>query len=44
MKNTAKPGKSYFNDDVDIQGLFDKYAGIGVVETNKNSRMNKEKL
>nr|DAH76367.1 MAG TPA: bacterial toxin [Caudoviricetes sp.] len=44
MKNTAKPGKSYFNDDVDIQGLFDKYAGTGVVETNKNGRMNKEKI
>lgn len=44
MKNTAKPGKSFFNDDVDIQGLFDKYAGTGIVETNKNGRMNKEKI
>lgn len=44
MKSTAKAGKSYFNDDVDVQGLFDKYAGTGVVETNKNGRMNKEKI
>ncbi|MEK3886540.1 minor capsid protein [Bacillus sp. FSL K6-3431] len=43
MKSTVIEGKSYFFDDVDVQKLFDKYAGTGIVETNRTgSRINKE--
>lgn len=42
MKSTVKKGKSYFDDDVDIQELFDKYAGTGNVERDRNGRSNKE--
>ncbi|MGO3652062.1 polymorphic toxin type 50 domain-containing protein [Vagococcus sp.] len=42
MKSTVAKGKSYFEDDVDVQELFDKYAGTGNVEFNKNGRSNKE--
>ncbi|WEV61369.1 polymorphic toxin type 50 domain-containing protein [Streptococcaceae bacterium ESL0729] len=38
MKSTVKPGGSYFNDDVDVQALFDKYAGTGSMELDKNGR------
>ncbi|WP_438723395.1 polymorphic toxin type 50 domain-containing protein [Enterococcus sp. DIV1420a] len=42
MKLTVGKGKSYFNDDVDVQDLFDKYAGTGNVERNRTGRSNKE--
>lgn len=32
MKATVKDGGSYFDDDVDVQDLFDRYAGTGKVE------------
>ncbi|MFJ7842065.1 polymorphic toxin type 50 domain-containing protein [Lysinibacillus sphaericus] len=38
MESTQLKGKSYFFDDVDVQKLFDKYAGTGVVETDRNGR------
>ena len=33
MESTHQKGKSYFADDVDVQGLFDKYAGTGKRQT-----------
>lgn len=43
IKSTVKPGKSYFEDDVDVQELFDKYAGTGIVErTAMGKRTTKE--
>lgn len=43
MESTRVEGKSYFFDGVDVQALFDKYAGTGVVErTNSGKRSNKE--
>lgn len=42
MKSTAKEGKSYFSDDVNVQNLFDKYAGTGNIERNRKGRTNKE--
>lgn len=44
MKSTVEEGKSYFDDHVDIQELFDKYAGTGIVERQKDgiTRNNKE--
>lgn len=44
MQSTAKTGKSYFYDNIDTQRLFDEYAGTGILETNRNGRMNKEKI
>ena len=38
MKSTVGKGKSYFSDDVDVQELFDKYAGTGTVEVDINER------
>ena len=32
MKSKAAKGKSYFNDDVDVQELFDRYAGTGKMD------------
>lgn len=42
MKSTVAKGKSYFDDNVDVQELFDKYAGTGNVERDRNGRSNKE--
>lgn len=43
MKSTATKGKSYFFEDVDVQKLFDEYAGTGIVERDRNGkRLNKE--
>lgn len=36
MKSTATEGKSYFPDDVDVQKLFDKYAGTGKIGIDHN--------
>ncbi|OFI48827.1 hypothetical protein BG261_05405 [Floricoccus tropicus] len=38
MKSTVMPGKSYFNDDVDVQAIFNKYAGTGIVERSWDGR------
>lgn len=38
IKSTMKQGRSFFEDDVDIQGLFDKYAGTGIVERDRRGR------
>ncbi|WP_369932071.1 polymorphic toxin type 50 domain-containing protein [Lactococcus taiwanensis] len=38
MASTVTKGKSYFEDDVDIQKLFDKYAGTGEVDRDINGR------
>ncbi|MCM2138909.1 minor capsid protein [Vagococcus fluvialis] len=32
MKSTVAKGKSYFDDNVDVQELFDKYAGTGKID------------
>ncbi|SHH54768.1 phage putative head morphogenesis protein, SPP1 gp7 family [Caloranaerobacter azorensis DSM 13643] len=43
MESTRIEGKSYFYDDVDVQELFNKYAGTGRVERDGNERRtNKE--
>ncbi len=43
MKSTAVVGKSFFEDYVDVQLLFDKYAGTGKVEREiSGKRTNKE--
>lgn len=45
MQSIAKEGKSYFFDEVDIQELFDLYAGTGQVERDRNNRpKNTEKI
>lgn len=45
MRSTSKKGKSYFEDDVDVQALFDKYAGTGKVELDRlGRRKNTEKV
>lgn len=45
MKSTAIKGKSYFNDNVDVQELFDKYAGTGKIErTESGKTTNKERI
>ncbi|MGO3651881.1 polymorphic toxin type 50 domain-containing protein [Vagococcus sp.] len=36
MRSTVAEGKSYFNDDVNVQDLFDKYAGTGTIERQKD--------
>lgn len=38
MKSTKLEGKSYFFDDVDVQKLFDDYAGTGFVERDYSNR------
>jgi SPP1 gp7 family putative phage head morphogenesis protein len=38
MKSTAGKGKSYFDDDVNVQSLFDKYAGTGYIERDRRGR------
>lgn len=42
MKSTVGKGKSYFEDEVDVQALFDKYACTGWIERNRPGRSNKE--
>ncbi len=45
MASTVTKGKSYFEDDVDIQKLFDKYAGTGRIErTEAGKRTPKERI
>jgi len=44
MKSTVTPGKSYFEDDVDVQALFDKYAGTGIVDTNRQGRRDNKEI
>lgn len=39
---TVTAGKSYFGDDINVQELFDKYAGTGRLEKNRNGRTHKE--
>lgn len=41
IKSTATKGKSYFEDDVDVQKLFDKYAGTGFVERQRDGKVRK---
>lgn len=36
MKSTVGKGKSYFNDSVDVQKLFDKYVGTGSIEKQRD--------
>ncbi|MDF7636935.1 minor capsid protein [Leuconostocaceae bacterium ESL0958] len=36
MESTHQKDKSYFNDGVDVQKIFDKYAGTGRRETTRN--------
>ncbi len=38
MKSTAGKGKSYIDDDVNVQSLFDKYAGTGYIERDRRGR------
>lgn len=38
MKSTVGKEKSYFEDDVDVQALFDKYAGTGTLERDIRGR------
>lgn len=42
MESTRVEGRSYFNNNVDVQSLFDKYAGTGRVERDGRGRTNKE--
>lgn len=43
MESTVKQGKSYFYDGIDVQRLFNKYAGTGYVEKDRSGkRTNKE--
>nr|WP_234002809.1 polymorphic toxin type 50 domain-containing protein [Lactobacillus sp. CBA3605] len=43
MESTHTQGKSYFRDDVDVQGLLDKYAGTGqLMRTAKGQYKNTE--
>ncbi|MDG4961501.1 polymorphic toxin type 50 domain-containing protein [Lactococcus raffinolactis] len=45
MKSTATKGKSYFEDNVDVQRLFDKFAGTGKIERTESGRItNKERV
>ena len=41
IKSTVSKGKSYFEDDVDVQKLFDKYAGTGFVERQRDGKARK---
>ncbi len=41
IKLTVSKGKSYFEDDVDVQKLFDKYAGTGFVERQRDGKARK---
>ena len=41
IKLTVSKGKSYFEDDVDVQKLFDKYAGTGFVERQRDGKVRK---
>ena len=38
MESTRKQGKSFFADDVDVQKLFDLYAGTGTVGRDRKGR------
>ncbi|WP_346234510.1 minor capsid protein [Lysinibacillus telephonicus] len=38
MESTRKEGRSYFYDNIDVQQLFNKYAGTGEVERDKQGR------
>lgn len=38
MESTKKEGRSYFFDNVDVQELFNKYAGTGIVERDAKGR------
>lgn len=42
MEASLKIGKSYFKEDIDIHDLFNKYAGTGWIERNRQGRSNKE--
>ncbi|MDQ0186330.1 phage minor capsid protein [Cytobacillus kochii] len=45
MQATKIEGKSYFYDSVDVQKIFDEYAGTGVIERDNNGkRRNTEKM
>ncbi len=45
MRSTVGKGKSYFEDDTNVQALFDKYAGTGKVELDRaGRRKNTEKI
>ena len=45
MKSTATKGKSYFEDNVDVQRVFDKFAGTGKIERTESGRItNKERV
>ncbi|CAK1254962.1 Uncharacterized protein R55227_BLOPHJLP_01684 [Fructobacillus tropaeoli] len=39
IESTRQKGKSYFADDVDVQKLFDKYAGTGVRDTTISGKL-----
>ncbi|SEM13158.1 phage putative head morphogenesis protein, SPP1 gp7 family [Paenisporosarcina quisquiliarum] len=38
MQSTQKEGKSYFYDDVDVQKIFNQYAGTGTIERDSNGK------
>ncbi|WP_282799298.1 polymorphic toxin type 50 domain-containing protein [Lactococcus lactis] len=38
MASTLTKGKSYFEDNIDVQKLFDKYAGTGKIERTEAGR------
>ncbi len=42
MKSTASKGKSYFEDDVDVNALYEKYSGTGRIDIVKNRRTHRE--
>lgn len=44
MESTHGEGKSYFYDDIDVQALFDKYAGTGEIYKNSKGRTWKEDI
>nr|DAM13497.1 MAG TPA: minor capsid protein [Caudoviricetes sp.] len=45
IESTRTEGKSYFYDNMDVQELFDKYAGTGTIERDsRGKRTNKETI
>ena len=44
IKSTARENKSYFFDDVDVNGLYEKYKSTGRVVKNKKGRTHKEQI
>ncbi|WP_169333941.1 polymorphic toxin type 50 domain-containing protein [Allofustis seminis] len=40
MESTVTPDRSYFYDEVNVQDIFDRYAGTGIVGRNYDGRRN----